>query len=230
MFFFCSHFLGAQVQADNLQVIVEDTGFEWNTEPEKVLQTQRGRNHKQEDNQDDVQGGLIQNELNPEEPIELNMDEVSDISSEGFSEAQEEFDKMNSKYHFQARLQSQSLKCTCYCKPAGASSCAEIKKKNAASSSGYYTIVVNGKERHVFCYMGHLCGSDSGWTKVADFHMKRVNTKCPPSLQQNTTRGIRHCARRTYNGGSCNSVNICTGGMKYTQSVWYGNRLPIFFN
>lgn len=152
-----------------------------------------------------------QNLVNQEIPNE----EVIELTSKSFSyfDPQEEFDK--SKVHFQTPFNN--LQCTCQCSPAGLSSCAEIRQKNPSSDSGYYNITVDGEEHRVFCLMGTLCGTNGGWTKVADFDMNRINEDCPPSLQLYTTKGVRHCGRKESSESGCSSIQLCSGSMEYSQ-------------
>ena len=52
-------------------------------------------------------------------------------------------------------------------------SCEEIKTRFPNSPSDYYTIIDGtGHARHVYCQMEQVCGSSSGWTRVAYLNVR----------------------------------------------------------
>lgn len=151
-----------------------------------------------------------------EEPVELNKEQLNDVTSEGFSEVDQDFDKATSKVQFQALIKSQSQKCTCYCRQGGERSCAEIRRSRPNSYSGYYKIVNNqGREVQVYCHMGRLCGIDGGWRRLVRLDMTTETAKCPPALKLVTVGSTKLCTRPN-SGGGCTSVNICPQGVNYT--------------
>ena len=94
------------------------------------------------------------------------------------------------------------------------SSCAEIKRHNPRSASGYYSIVANSRNVSVYCHMGTLCGVGGGWTRLGKLDMTVRSSRCPSSLVQNTVSGTRLC---TKNAAGCRSVPIPSQGIQYSQ-------------
>ena len=94
------------------------------------------------------------------------------------------------------------------------SSCAEIKRHNPRSASGYYSIVANSRNVSVYCHMGTLCGVGGGWARLGKLDMTVGSSRCPSTLVQNTVSGTRLC---TKNANNCQSVPIPSLGIQYSQ-------------
>ena len=98
------------------------------------------------------------------------------------------------------------------------SSCEEIKTQFPNSPSGYYTIIDGtGHARHVYCQMEQVCGSSSGWTRVAYLNMSDPTEECPSGFRLYNQNGVRACGRPVTSGGSCLSVRFPSYSISYSQ-------------
>lgn len=118
------------------------------------------------------------------------------------------------------KISDDLMDCSCKCKmkegvPIRAS-CAEIKKDYPESGSGYYTLLVNGRLVRKFCFMGTLCGSNGGWTRLVSFNA-RMEKKCPNELAMFETNGIKHCGRKPAKAKSCDTVPVPSDGINYSK-------------
>ena len=98
-------------------------------------------------------------------------------------------------------------------------SCEEIKTQFPNSPSGYYTIIDGtGHARHVYCQMEQVCGSSSGWTRVAYLNMSDPTEECPSGFRLYNQNGVRACGRPVTSGGSCLSVRFPSYSISYSQA------------
>ena len=97
-------------------------------------------------------------------------------------------------------------------------SCEEIKTQFPNSPSDYYTIIDGtGHARHVYCQMEQVCGSSSGWTRVAYLNMSDPTEECPSGFRLYSQNGVRACGRPVTSGGSCQSVRFPSYSISYSQ-------------
>ena len=97
-------------------------------------------------------------------------------------------------------------------------SCEEIKTQIPNSPSDYYTIIDGtGHARHVYCQMEQVCGSSSGWTRVAYLNMSDPTEECPSGFRLYNQNGVRACGRPVTSGGSCLSVRFPSYSISYSQ-------------
>ena len=97
-------------------------------------------------------------------------------------------------------------------------SCEEIKTQFPNSPSDYYTIIDGtGHARHVYCQMEQVCGSSSGWTRVAYLNMSDPTEECPSGFKLYNQNGVRACGRPVTSGGSCLSVRFPSYSISYSQ-------------
>ena len=97
-------------------------------------------------------------------------------------------------------------------------SCEEIKTQFPNSPSDYYTIIDGtGHARHVYCQMEQVCGSSSGWTRVAYLNMSNPTEECPSGFGLYNQNGVRACGRPVTSGGSCLSVHFPLHSITYYQ-------------
>ena len=97
-------------------------------------------------------------------------------------------------------------------------SCEEIKTQFPNSPSDYYTIIdVTGHARHVYCQMEQVCGSSSGWTRIAYLNMSDSTEECPSGFRLYNQNGVRACGRPVTSGGSCQSVRFPSYSISYSQ-------------
>ena len=97
-------------------------------------------------------------------------------------------------------------------------SCEEIKTQFPNSPSDYYTIIDGtGHARHVYCQMEQVCGSSSGWTRVAYLNMTDPTEECPSGFRLYNQNGVRACGRPVTSGGSCLSVRFPSYSISYSQ-------------
>ena len=97
-------------------------------------------------------------------------------------------------------------------------SCEEIKTQFPNSPSDYYTIIDGtGHARHVYCQMEQVCGSSSGWTRVAYLNMSDPTEECPSGFRLYNQNGVRACGRPVTSGGSCLSVHFPSYSISYSQ-------------
>ena len=97
-------------------------------------------------------------------------------------------------------------------------SCEEIKTQFPNSPSDYYTIIDGtGHARHVYCQMEQVCGSSSGWTRVAYLNMSDPTEECPSGFRLYNQNGVRACGRPVTSGGSCLSVRFPSYSISYSQ-------------
>ena len=97
-------------------------------------------------------------------------------------------------------------------------SCEEIKTQFPNSPSDYYTIIDGtGHARHVYCQMEQVCGSSSGWTRVAYLNMSDPTEECPSGFRLYDQNGVRACGRPVTSGGSCLSVRFPSFSISYSQ-------------
>ena len=98
------------------------------------------------------------------------------------------------------------------------SSCEEIKAQFSNSPSGYYTIIDGtGHARHVYCQMEQVCGSSSGWTRMAYLNMSDPTEECPSGFRLYSQNGVRACGRPVTSGGSCQSLHFSSYSISYSQ-------------
>ena len=92
--------------------------------------------------------------------------------------------------------------------------CKDIKTllPNNATTGYYY---VNG--RNVYCYMGELCGTGGGWTRLAYLDMFDSTVNCPTGFRLYQSGGVRACGRPVSSSGSCSSVQYLSNGISYSQ-------------
>ena len=97
-------------------------------------------------------------------------------------------------------------------------SCEEIKTQFPNSPSDYYTIIDGtGHARHVYCQLEQICGSSSGWTRVAYLNMSDPTEECPSGFRLYNQNGVRACGRPVTSGGSCLSVRFPSYSISYSQ-------------
>ena len=97
-------------------------------------------------------------------------------------------------------------------------SCLEVKERMPTSPSGIYLIAPNERNtQYVYCYMDTLCGSQGGWTRLINLNMSDIIENCPNELRLYEVNDIRACGRPPSGGGSCQSVNYPSYGVKYSQ-------------
>ena len=99
------------------------------------------------------------------------------------------------------------------------SSCADVKKQNPNSPSGFYlTIPANGGSAvYTYCYMDTLCGSGGGWTRLAYLDMSDATQSCPSGFRLYQSGGVRACGRPSNNSPGCLSVQFPSHGTSYSQ-------------
>ena len=98
------------------------------------------------------------------------------------------------------------------------SSCEEIKAQFPNSPSGYYTTIdATGHAHHVYCQMERICGSSSGWTRMAYLNMSDPTEECPSGFKLHSQNGVRACGRPVTSGGSCLSVRFSSHSISYSQ-------------
>ena len=98
-------------------------------------------------------------------------------------------------------------------------SCEEIKTQFPNSPSDYYTIIDGtGHARHVYCQMEQVCGSSSGWTRVAYLNMSDPTEECPSGFRLYNQNRVRACGRPVTSGGSCLSVRFPSYSISYSQA------------
>ena len=97
-------------------------------------------------------------------------------------------------------------------------SCQEIKDKQPNSPSGVYLLVTpSGDTNYVYCYMGELCGTEGGWTRLAYLNMSDSTVNCPTGFRLYQSGGVRACGRPVNSSGSCSSVQYPSNGISYSQ-------------
>ena len=94
------------------------------------------------------------------------------------------------------------------------SSCADIRRRNPNSQSGFYTLVTRyGNRQRVFCFMGSLPGcGDGGWRRIASFD-RRAGQTCPRGFVDFHKHGRIACS---HSGTGCQSVTF-PAGQSYTR-------------
>ena len=98
------------------------------------------------------------------------------------------------------------------------SSCEKIKAFMPASTSGYYNITdSSGQNHHVYCKMEEMCGSDSGWTRVAFLNMSDPQAECPNGFRRYERNGVRACGRPVSPSGSCVSTTYSSYNINYSR-------------
>ena len=97
-------------------------------------------------------------------------------------------------------------------------SCEEIKTQFPNSPSDYYTIIDGtGHARHVYCQMEQVCGSSSGWTRMAYLNMSDPTEECPSGFRLYSQNGVRACGRPVTSSGSCQPLYFLSYGISYSQ-------------
>ena len=99
-----------------------------------------------------------------------------------------------------------------------AGSCQQIKDQKPNSPTGIYQLATpSGKTNLAYCYMGELCGTEGGWTRLAYLDMSDSTENCPTGFRLYESNGVRACGRATSNSGSCQSVKFPSNGISYSQ-------------
>ena len=97
--------------------------------------------------------------------------------------------------------------------------CKDIRNHSPFLPEGeYYIVDQHGNPQKVYCEMGTICGS-CGWTRVGQLDMTQPGSVCPTTLSsyEDIATGVRGCGRHPSDVGSCNSVQIPSFGIKYTE-------------
>ncbi len=97
-------------------------------------------------------------------------------------------------------------------------SCQEIQRRMPTSPSGVYLIATSEKKtKYVYCHMDTLCGSDGGWTRLANIDMTDPAENCPSELRLYDVNEVRACGRPVTGSGSCPSIQYPSNGIQYNQ-------------
>ena len=67
------------------------------------------------------------------------------------------------------------------------------------------------------CQMEQVCGSSSGWTRVAYLNMSNPTEEYPGGFRLYNQNGVRACGRLVTSGGSCLSVRFPSYSISYSQ-------------
>ena len=97
-------------------------------------------------------------------------------------------------------------------------SCAEIRRINVESLSGYYWLrSSNGSAVYVYCDMTLTCkGVNGGWMQVVKLDMTNSSHQCPPGTRLRTGLPKRLCGIGI-NGTGCSSTIYSLNGIEYSQ-------------
>ena len=98
-------------------------------------------------------------------------------------------------------------------------SCKEIRVHSPFLPGGdYYIVDQDGNRQLVYCEMDTICGG-CGWTRVGQLDMTQPESVCPNNLRlyEDSATGVRGCGRLPSDEGSCNSVDIPSFGIEYTE-------------
>ena len=97
------------------------------------------------------------------------------------------------------------------------SSCAEIRNgMHHSAESGVYRIGANEDGvQQVYCFMGTLCNSDGGWTRLAYLDMSD-GSACPSEWRLYEVNGVRACGRPA-SGAGFRAVIYPSHGVQYSQ-------------
>ena len=91
-------------------------------------------------------------------------------------------------------------------------SCEQLRNRYPIIPSGYYHI----GNVTIYCYMGELCNSTGGWTRLAYLNMSLPTENCPPGFQMYNTGGVRACGRVNVNT-DCLPVIFPSNNISYSE-------------